>query len=1405
MYRQTISTEKPFVHHSEVQAIDSSEGGEMELNIETSTSDSDAYTTEWTFNGVPVDSDKMGAYPRIEANVVYLFVPKVSRELHEGRYECTLSWPSGMKAIFPFDVTVHEPEADVEPTNEINKLKLKTVEVSKLSVANEEEEISIEYHEVQINGEQTIGDVSTETVKPILLGLEESLTRHRASKSSTITIEYELSVNDESLNGTADASTKQEKISSFEVAKVSGEKTTSTQPLVQEYLEPIKLKVTEGDPFKITASERVDSSTSIFWTLNGRKIPANLFEIQRRYSAVELTKSTFTESDSGEYTLWVDGKAKVNFLLIVENPVGESKTKDDIEELQKKNEVPERKVEGIVEEKVEKTPEEETPKESPKGSKESSPKDEKMTKEPVQPVNLQLSEDGDFKFLTSIPLDERQLKSDRLWWTKNGKSFIDVNGVAPRNAKFVSKSSNKSLKSTDVELVKKGAVTPEDAATYVLMGEPRVKRGFKNQETVYATIIVSVVEKPKEEPERLEKQLDISTIQEQETKVEPELVKETNAVEEPQEESAIDKDIPKEKKIRDETDGEKPKKKKSIDVSIKEKRRMKLTDEGAEEKSKKKKKSIDGTDKEKPKKKKSRDESAEEIPKKRKSISNEAQKVPEEMKEESKVEEVPQEVVKKELSPKKEESPKAEIVPATTAAENIIKLKEGDKFELKTSVPFDSRQMKSDRLWWTKNGNPLTDVDGISSRGAKFYSKSITKSPKSTDIELVKKEPTAPEDAATYKLMGESRIKRGFKSQEITYISFVITVEERSKNYPVVPLENDEKLKPKEAEKQEIEPDIEEQKLKEEKIKAKPEETVEEKPSKPTEEEVKKKEPTLASNTVNLTEGDKFQLTVNVPLDSRQLKSDKLWWTKNGKPFIDVDGVAPRTVKFASKSTNKSPRTSEVGLIKKDPAVIDDAATYVLIGEPRVKRGFKNQETTYAKIVVIVAEKPKEVPEKVEPEVSAVHEEKEESEPEPIQAVPETEKPQEEEQLEEDKPKKKEIGDETFEEKPEIKKRSTDESSEEKPKKRKKSIGEKKRLKEEEKKEESQPVDEMPKEEVSADLPDGGKIINLTTGDKLELLTEVPLDTRQLKNEKLWWTKDGKPFIDVDGITPRSAMFTAKSTLKTPKSTDVVLAKKDPAAPEDSATYVLMGEPKIKRGFKSQETAYTTIVLKVVDKKPVEEPVEEKKEPEEIPVTEELNEEVKEVPELSKTEKEIVPEETGVKERGAKISLPGEEEEKKEKRKKKKSLESKDREAKKKSKKKKEADDMEEPREVPSEDVVELTREVVAKPIETIELRCIEANANRRLGHDKIPVPTGEPLCLTVTGIPPDVTNVEWTLNGQPVRSGKRVQRLLEPNPLGKRYNGELMAQLYLDSTVLLDFGDYELSISEFTFFIPFY
>ncbi len=90
------------------------------------------------------------------------------------------------------------------------------------------------------------------------------------------------------------------------------------------------------------------------------------------------------------------------------------------------------------------------------------------------------------------------------------------------------------------------------------------------------------------------------------------------------------------------------------------------------------------------------------------------------------------------------------------------------------------------------------------------------------------------------------------------------------------------------------------------------------------------------------------------------------------------------------------------------------------------------------------------------------------------------------------------------------------------------------------------------------------------------------------------------------------------------------------------------------------------------------------------------------------------------------------------------------------------------------------------------------ANANRRLGNDKIPIPAGEPLCLTVTGIPPEVASVEWTLNGDSVRTGKKTQQLLEPNPLGARYAGELMAQLFLDTTVPFDTGMYEINLSKF-------
>ncbi|KAL5971307.1 hypothetical protein TSMEX_000958, partial [Taenia solium] len=134
---------------------------------------------------------------------------------------------------------------------------------------------------------------------------------------------------------------------------------------------------------------------------------------------------------------------------------------------------------------------------------------------------------------------------------------------------------------------------------------------------------------------------------------------------------------------------------------------------------------------------------------------------------------------------------------------------------------------------------------------------------------------------------------------------------------------------------------------------------------------------------LQLTEGDKFQLNTSIPLDARQLKNNKLWWTKNGKPLVDVDGPTPRSAKFVSKSSYKSPGPTGVELIKKDLVSVEDAATYVLMGEPRIKRGFKPQETAYATIVVSVIEKPKVDVDEVgeEPAAAAVAVEEKRNEP----------------------------------------------------------------------------------------------------------------------------------------------------------------------------------------------------------------------------------------------------------------------------------------------------------------------------------------------------------------------------------------------------------------------------------------
>ncbi|EUB55433.1 Myosin light chain kinase, smooth muscle [Echinococcus granulosus] len=455
------------------------------------------------------------------------------------------------------------------------------------------------------------------------------------------------------------------------------------------------------------------------------------------------------------------------------------------------------------------------------------------------------------------------------------------------------------------------------------------------------------------------------------------------------------------------------------------------------------------------------------------------------------------------------------------------------------------------------------------------------------------------------------------------------------------------------------------------------------------------------------------------------------------------------------------------------------------MGEPRIKRGFKPQETTYATIVVSVGEKPKADVDEVENEPAAASAGVEGKKDEPTKEVPEAEKLPEEQEVDEAKRKKK---------------MSKGESGEEKPKKKRKSIdgGAEPRSSETLQEEEVKPIQEVRKGSLPAEPAIlTGNVVSLITGAKLQLSTSVSLDARQFKTEKFWWTKDGKPFLDVDGITPRKAIYTSKSKPKPPRSTDIELTKKEPATVEDTATYVLMGEPRVKRGFKSQETTYATIIVKVSDNPPaISGEITEASS--EISVSNELREEeqIKPEPIAVTEEMTIIEDEEKPKDNQA-YNLVGKAaeadiKERKEKRKKKsKSREGEGEEVKRKFKKKKASDEDVEK----LEEAARVVEKIETKPIETVELRCIEANANKRLGHEKIPIPSGEPLCLTVTGIPPEVPSVLWTLNGQPVRSGKRVQRLLEPNPLGKRYDGELMAQLYLDSTVLLDSGDYEITI----------
>ncbi|VDK27122.1 unnamed protein product, partial [Taenia asiatica] len=268
-------------------------------------------------------------------------------------------------------------------------------------------------------------------------------------------------------------------------------------------------------------------------------------------------------------------------------------------------------------------------------------------------------------------------------------------------------------------------------------------------------------------------------------------------------------------------------------------------------------------------------------------------------------------------------------------------------------------------------------------------------------------------------------------------------------------------------------------------------------------EEVKKKESSPAKSTaesvVKLMEGEKFQLVAKVPLDSRQMKNGRLWWTKDGKVFLDVDGVAPRTAKFTSRSTPKSPRSAEVQLVKKEPTDVKDAATYRLIGEPRIKRSFKSQETTYATIVVSVVEKPKSsdvvdeelkskdtealnVPQHVQLETDDQNQQEE---------VPNEDIPQGEVKMYEAQPKKEKNEDKTPKEEAE-KIKSLEDAGERPAKDQEKGLTEEKESLAEAK-------------VVVRDFPTpSGTVVKLKEGDKFQLSTSIPLDARQLKNNKLW-------------------------------------------------------------------------------------------------------------------------------------------------------------------------------------------------------------------------------------------------------------------------------------------------------------
>ncbi|KAL7058105.1 hypothetical protein AAHC03_016482 [Spirometra sp. Aus1] len=863
---QSVSAAKPFEHHAELQNINSSEGGELELTICTSSSEEDAFTATWTFEGQPLSSS-FGAQTRVEGSSVILGVPAVTQAQHEGRYECTLVWPGGMRAVFPFQVKVHPAEDDVALTNDSGQqLRVRTIEQASVTVTEQFDEEDDSFAggkgillapKVNKNALGVVEVTTVPDVTQVATAATVSTQQHvgepgkadlstaavptyYATSASVHSVEHDHVVpHFESVPETPSSSKAQIVPNTTEL-----EKAITSDVDVKQHTAPQFLVVKEGDKLAVTLPVQLDSKTlreaKVFWTKDGKTV-ATLSAIARtsktdfsvsvnqagsgKTAEACLSKAKCAQEDVGEYILWVEPKASRfgpkqeakewgRICVRVEKPTEEGKEKDQAPEARK-----ETVEEAIHTEETELTTD----------SSKSTAQPEKGSESP-----------GDAK----MEGDKRRQKDEAD--TVKKKKAAEEAGEEPKRKKSSGEGEEGEKTATDGAPSKTPVAPTElEEATLQAQKTTPIQKASEEQEekkaVPEAVDNVKAAEKAKEISERPANDLKAASAAEEKATKEQKSVAESKI-----------KKKGEEQEMKDEIDKEKEG----------EKRR---SFEEKEEKHKTKKASKD----------------------------------------------------KKTVVEDEQTRAKVPITEAaaTNAEEVTAKLKTSEKDE-KRSSDMEASKMAS------KKETAVSDEEKVR-----------TEAP-STEATAVKPEKSA---------IDEKRSKDQDAKKAVESVK--------------------DKKEPSEVPGK----DGQSAKVAEEKT------ATEKKPM-----EAPVGQDTKPENLITLAVGDKLKLTALANLDAKQLKTSNVYWTKDGKQIADLN-FAPRTATFTARSLPKPPRATEVDLLKKTAAEVEDCGTYCLMSEPKIKSIRNNQPTQHAVFQLVVAPPPPPKSEEPEssPEVDKVEDSKE--------------------------------------------------------------------------------------------------------------------------------------------------------------------------------------------------------------------------------------------------------------------------------------------------------------------------------------------------------------------------------------------------------------------------------------------